>query len=345
MRNYLGGLAFHCYTGNPEVMTFFKEIFKLDSYETECSTGPGGIAAGGAIRVSMQTSRNWGKAVELWNLALDTNGGPKMGTGCQGCTGVVTIDQATGNYTRTENYYQLGHFSKFVKPGAIRIDSTDSNLTNSAFINPDNSRVLVVHNETGNTSTFKVRWNMTESFSYTLPNDGIATFTWPGRAPGPTATPTPTPAPAAMAINSGGDASGSFDADNYFMGGNPASGSAAIDRSAVTNPAPQQVYQTERWGPSTYSLPGFTPGQAYTVRLHFAEFHWTGPGKRKFNVSINGVQVLTDFDIFAAAGGMNKAIVEEFNITANKNGLIIIQYANGSVENAKSSGIEIYKTH
>jgi beta-glucanase (GH16 family) len=145
----------------------------------------------------------------------------------------------------------------------------------------------------------------------------------------------------ALAVNSGGGASGQFGADAAFSGGTQASpSSAAIDTSGLLAPAPQAVYQTERYGNFTYTFTGLIPGANYKVRLHFAEFYWTATGQRRFNVSINGTQVLANFDIVAATGAQNKAIIKEFNLPANASGQMVIQYVT-VVDNAKSSGIEL----
>jgi hypothetical protein len=142
------------------------------------------------------------------------------------------------------------------------------------------------------------------------------------------------------AVDAGGGAAGNFKADGGFTGGTPYSTTAAINTSSVTNPAPQAVYQTERYGNFTYKATGLTPGASYTVRLHFAELYWTGAGKRLFNVTINGTQVLTNFDIFATAGGKDIAIVESFTATADASGSITIGFSSVK-DNAKVSGIEI----
>ena len=144
----------------------------------------------------------------------------------------------------------------------------------------------------------------------------------------------------ALAVNSGGSAAGQFIADANFSGGTQAAPTTStIDTSAVTAPAPQAVYQTERYGNFTYTFTGLTSGVNYKVRLHFAEFYWTTVGQRKFNVSINGTQVLTNFDIIAVAGATNKATIQEFTATPNS-GQILVQYTTVT-DNAKSSGIEI----
>jgi hypothetical protein len=148
-------------------------------------------------------------------------------------------------------------------------------------------------------------------------------------------------AAATLQINSGGPAVGTFVADKFFSGGNPASVTATISTSGVTNPAPAAVYQTERWGVFTYSVPSLTPGGAYQVRLHFAELAYSSSGARLFNVAINGTTVLSNFDIFATAGGTDKALVEQFTTSADGNGQITIAYQQGTKDFPKSSGIEI----
>jgi hypothetical protein len=144
-----------------------------------------------------------------------------------------------------------------------------------------------------------------------------------------------------IAINSGGPAVGIFSADMDFVHGSVSTTTAAIDTSHVQNPAPQAVYQTGRTGASTYTIPHLTPGVNYTVTLHFAEIFWAAAGKREFNVLINGATVLTNFDVFASAGGKNIAIVRIFTATAASNGTITIQFATGAADLPKVSGIVV----
>jgi beta-glucanase (GH16 family) len=146
----------------------------------------------------------------------------------------------------------------------------------------------------------------------------------------------------ALAVNSGGNAAGQFVADANVAGGTVAAPTSSfIDTSGVTNPAPQAVYQTERYGTFTYTFGGLTLGGSYKVRLHFVEYYWNNATARAFNVTINGTQVLTNYDIFAAAGGKNKAIIREFTSTPNGSGQIVIAYTVGTADQPKSSGIEI----
>ncbi len=68
--------------------------------------------------------RNWAKTVINWNVALDPSGGPHVG-GCDNCTGILTIGPGD-KITPDAEYYTLGHLSRFVPPGAVRIASTSS---------------------------------------------------------------------------------------------------------------------------------------------------------------------------------------------------------------------------
>lgn len=146
-----------------------------------------------------------------------------------------------------------------------------------------------------------------------------------------------------VSINAGGSASGSFGADGSFSGGSTFSTTNAIDTSQVATPVPpQSVFQTERFGEFTYTISGFTAGRAATVTLFFEESFWTAAGQRTFNVVINGATVLTAFDIFAAAGGANRAIARTFNTTANASGQVVLQFARGGgPDNPKICGITV----
>ena len=141
-------------------------------------------------------------------------------------------------------------------------------------------------------------------------------------------------------ISAGGPAAAPFVADEDFTGGATAATTTAITTTGVTNPAPQSVWQHNRYGNFTYTIPGLTAGASYTVRLDFAEEYWTTAGSRTFNVLINGTQVLTSFDIFAAAGGEYIAVIKAFTATASSTGTVTIQFVTVK-DNAQVNGIEI----
>ncbi|MDO3628066.1 glycoside hydrolase family 30 protein [Mucilaginibacter sp. BT774] len=83
-----------------------------------------------------------------WNVLLDENGGPNhVGNFC---FAPVHADTKSGNLIYTNAYYYIGHFSKFIKPGARRISSSASRdkLLTTAYINPDGKLAVVVMNKT-----------------------------------------------------------------------------------------------------------------------------------------------------------------------------------------------------
>jgi len=131
-----------------------------------------------------------------------------------------------------------------------------------------------------------------------------------------------------------------FVADEDFTGGTTIDHKNNINTSKVTNPAPAAVYQTARVGNFTYTIGGFTAGSSHNVRLHFCETYFTASGKRTFNVSVNGATVLTDFDIFAAAGGQNIADIQQFTENANSSGQYVIVFTE-VINQSLISGIEI----
>ena len=74
---------------------------------------------------------------------------------------------------------------------------------------------------------------------------------------------------------------------------------------------------------------------------HFAEAAATAAGQRVFNVNVNGARVLTNFDVFAAAGGRMKALTRDFSVTAGGTGRLLLQFltVRGS---ALVNGIEVF---
>jgi glucosylceramidase len=95
----------------------------------------------------------------------------------------VTIDPATGRATPTADYYVLGHVTRFVKPGAVRIGSTVADtICDVAFRNQDGSIVLLAVNDDwgAGSKRFNVRLGRT-AFSYELPAGAVATFTLGGK--------------------------------------------------------------------------------------------------------------------------------------------------------------------
>jgi beta-glucanase (GH16 family)/regulation of enolase protein 1 (concanavalin A-like superfamily) len=152
----------------------------------------------------------------------------------------------------------------------------------------------------------------------------------------------PVLATAAVSLDNGSTtAEGSFAADADFTGGSSSHTSTAIDTTGILDPAPQAVYQYNRFGNNfTYVVPGLTAGASYDVEMQFAEEYWTAAGKRVFNVAINGTAVLNGFDIFATAGAEFKAVEEDFPAVADSSGDITLAFTSVA-DNAQINGLKI----
>jgi glucosylceramidase len=187
----LAGIAWHCYFGSPGVMSQLQQTAPaLDQIVDECSPE---VRSFGTPELLISSLRNWASVVALWNIALDSQGGPKPpDNGCPGCTGIVTIDERAHTVRLNTDYYQLGQVSAFVQPGASRIDSpsfvtygvNSSNtftvtpgLDDVAFLNPDGSKVLVAYNGSTAPISFAVE-SGGSYFSYTIPSQAMTTFVW-----------------------------------------------------------------------------------------------------------------------------------------------------------------------
>jgi hypothetical protein len=157
--------------------------------------------------------------------------------------------------------------------------------------------------------------------------------------------------PVYSAFNAGGGAAGLFRSDINTYDGYPTAVSNSIDTGFVADPAPQSVYQSARIGSSTnghnnnglqYYVGNLEVGATYQVRLHFSENWQNGAGLRTFNVSINNDVVLSDLDVFAAAGNrLFTAVIKSFDNVVATQGFISINLTKGSSSDPMISGVEV----
>ena len=183
-RRYVTAVAWHCYAGYVDAQTRVHDAYPdKDTYLTECSGGDWKpMKDDGLLTIVQQlligSVRGWSKGVLLWNLALDENHGPHAG-GCDNCRGLVTIDSKTGNYTRTVDYVALAHASRFVRPGAQRVESSAGHdeLDNVVLRNVDGSLVMIVANSSASAQRFVAR-EAIHTFAWTMPARSVATFVW-----------------------------------------------------------------------------------------------------------------------------------------------------------------------
>jgi GH43 family beta-xylosidase len=163
-----------------------------------------------------------------------------------------------------------------------------------------------------------------------------------------------------LTIDAGGSPAAAFcvnDSNEFCLGGNRLTTTSAVTTAGVTDPLPAAMYQSERWGDTLapkfpgddgsfrYVIPSLQPGQRYQLRLHFAELHHTAAARRSFDVRVNGTLALDEFDTYAAAGGIRRAVVREAVATADAYGHVTVAFlpgqAAGRDHNPAVSGLQI----
>lgn len=178
------GTAWHHYAGDPSAMTKVHDEFPgKDEWVTESSGGAWQTGSpldeeAGELIAAM---RNWAKSYVLWALATDQNHGPFVG-GCDTCRGLVTIEDSSSpaRVKMEPDYYVLGHASKFVVQGALRIASDEpagTQLKDVAFRNPNGSVVLYALNLGKDGQSVRIVFH-DKSVVTTIPQGSVATFTW-----------------------------------------------------------------------------------------------------------------------------------------------------------------------
>lgn len=161
---YVWGTAYHWYAGDH----FDNTAVVHDAFPDKAllfTEGSEGVQSGaGAEWASgerygqnvLRDLNHWSAGWCDWNLLLDERGGPNhVGNFC---SAPVIADTKTGTARYLPSFFYLGHFSKFVRPGARRVASTltDDSLQGTAFLNLDGTLAVIVMNGTGQARSCKV---------------------------------------------------------------------------------------------------------------------------------------------------------------------------------------------
>ena len=203
----------------------------------------------------------------------------------------------------------------------------------------------------GSQDTFGTPFNPATFYAYSLdPAAAVPTMAVSGTGPcGNLATPTPTPAAAATVvwrIQAGGpayvdSAGNTWAADTQYLGGYSYAATTAFPISGTSDAG---LYQTERYGDLynqnsfSYSFP--VPAGFYQLTLKFVETDFSSAGKRMFNVGVNGMSVLSNFDLYAD-GGANKADDKVFDFISPIGGKITVQFTAGSADSPKVNALQV----
>lgn len=179
---YTDGTAFHLYAGDISTLSYIHDLYPdKNIYFTEQYTSSDGNF-GGDLKwhiknVIIGSMRNWSKIALEWNLANDANFKPHTDGGCTTCKGAITVNSSE-SITRNVSYYIIGHASKFIPAGSVRISSTQSgNLMTVAFITPDGDKVLIVLNDGNKTEFFNIKYDY-KWCTVSLNSNEVATYIW-----------------------------------------------------------------------------------------------------------------------------------------------------------------------
>ncbi|XP_018316199.1 glucosylceramidase isoform X2 [Mycetomoellerius zeteki] len=159
-RDIISGIAVHFYFDHfisPSVLNEIKELFPEQSIlYTEGCAGvfeEQKVILGSWKRAELyaaniiETMSHWVSTWIDWNIALDMNGGPNWIKNF--VDSPIIINSNANEFYKQPMFYAIGHFSKYVPPGSMRIGTTSkktANIRNIAFSTPDGSIVLVILN-------------------------------------------------------------------------------------------------------------------------------------------------------------------------------------------------------
>ncbi|MCK9394276.1 MAG: glucosylceramidase [Methylobacter sp.] len=179
---YVWGVGFHWYCGDH----FDNVQLTHDAYPDKhliftegCQeAGPhlGSWDTGERYAHSMINDLNrWTEAWVDWNMVLDETGGPNHVNNL--CSAPIIADTKAGEILYQSSYYYIGHFSRFIRPGARRVAcaKTLDSLEASAFLNVDGTVAVVVLNRTGQEIDFVLKSQGLQAKT-SIPARGIKTF-------------------------------------------------------------------------------------------------------------------------------------------------------------------------
>lgn len=174
--SFVAGVAFHGYAGTPSGMSdFHREFPHVPIHFTEGSVfGP----LGG--RTLAEYLKNWASSYNGWVTMLDDRGEPNRGPFRASRT-CVTFDAQTKHVSYNYDYYQYGHFFRFITRGSRRIgiEGGDKFVGTVSVRTMDGNLVLVTINVGRKTRHLNAEADG-RRFSFDLPPQSIATFVWPG---------------------------------------------------------------------------------------------------------------------------------------------------------------------
>jgi glucosylceramidase len=198
-RAYIAGVAWHLYNGSPEAMSQVHAQYPKEKvYFTEQWVSANDDFMG-ALRwhtknIIIGTLRNWSRTALEWNLASDPRYALHTRLGAVGALGGITIGAtmkrrrgavgAPDGFTigatikRNPGYYLMAHSARFIRPGSLRVHSSEvDQLPNVTCLTPESRMVMVVMNDADGARRFRVR-HRDASATLELGTGDVATLRW-----------------------------------------------------------------------------------------------------------------------------------------------------------------------
>lgn len=192
-RAYVAGVAWHLYNGSPEAMSYVharypdKKVYFTEQWVSAKDDFMGALRWH-TKNVIIGTLRNWSRTALEWNLASDPRHTLHTRLGAVGALGGITIGATVkprrgaiaieATIQRNPGYYVMAHSAKFIRPGAVRVQSSEvDGLPNVACLAPEGRMVTVVMNDGDGTRRFRVR-HRGAGATLELGKGDIATLRW-----------------------------------------------------------------------------------------------------------------------------------------------------------------------
>jgi glucosylceramidase len=192
-RAHVAGVAWHLYNGSPEAMSHVRAQYpdkKVYFTEQWVSAKEDFM---GALRwhtknVIIGALRNWCRTALEWNLASDPRYALHTRLGAVGALGGVTIGATikhrrgapviAATIKRNPGYYLMAHSARFIRPGSVRVHSSEvDRLPNVTCLTPDSRMVMVVMNDADGPRRFRVRHRGAHA-TLELETGDVATLRW-----------------------------------------------------------------------------------------------------------------------------------------------------------------------
>jgi glucosylceramidase len=182
-KTYPWGIAYHRYSGDgwDNMNTVHNQFPTYPMIATECSVHEGYTEAERMAHEIIGDLNHWSSGYVTWNIVTDFSGGPFHNRPAPGgVVGTILLDSASNGIQYLPDYFYMTHFSRYMRPGAVRVMSAltgTSTLEFTAVKNLDGSVVVAVLNKSAAAVSFKIKQG-TKIVKPTISAHALMTFVY-----------------------------------------------------------------------------------------------------------------------------------------------------------------------